>query len=150
MLTLTRKTLLAGFICVLLGAFVAWHGAGYSIGTLGEVGAGLFPAALGGLLLLIGLALLGQAFLAMGEDTGISLNLRPYIAIPGALAAFALTIDRFGMLPAVALTTVIASLADPNSSKIGTLLLALGLMALTYVLFVLVLQIPLAAVRWGA
>ena len=64
------------------------------------------------------------------------------------MIVFALTINRFGLLPAVALATAISSLADPDMSKRSILFLTIGLMVLTYIVFVLILQIPLTPVMW--
>ena len=122
MLTLPRKNLLAGLFCVLLGAFVAWRGYGYSIGTLSNVGPGFFPFVLGSILVLCGLGVGAQALRV--PDVSVSMNLRPYLAIPGAIILFALTINRLGVIPAV------------------------GLVVLVYGIFVMILRIPLDPIAW--
>ncbi|MGF7159356.1 uncharacterized membrane protein YidH (DUF202 family) [Rhodoligotrophos appendicifer] len=147
MLTLPRKTLLAGLVCMMLGAFVAWRGYDYSIGNLSHVGAGFFPAVLGLILVASGIGLAIQG-LRIRKEAGPVINLRSYLTIPGAVIVFALTINRFGLLPAVALATAISSLADPDMSKRSILFLTIGLMVLTYIVFVLILQIPLTPVMW--
>lgn len=146
MLTLPGKNLLAAAFCILLGGYVAWGGWGYSIGTLSNIGPGFFPFALGSILVLCGLGVGAQALREV--DAAVSMSLRPYLAIPGAIILFALTINRLGVIPAVVLTTAVASLADRSSTVRGTLLLVAGLVVLVYVVFVMILRIPLDPITW--
>jgi hypothetical protein len=146
MLTLPRKRLLAGVFCILLGAFVSWRGYDYSIGTLSNIGAGFFPFMLGVTLVLCGIGISLQALRNL--DSSITIAIRPYLMIPGAIVVFALTISRFGVLPAVFLTTLVASFASGKSRIWETLVLAGVLVALVYVIFILILRIPLDPVMW--
>lgn len=147
MLTLPRPNLLAGLVCILLGGFVAWRGYGYSIGTLDNIGPGLFPAILGAVLLLCGVGLCIQA-IREGDDRRVEIALRSYLAIPGAIVLFALTIDRFGVLPSVVVATVVASFASSENSWRSTAVVACLLMALVYTVFIAVLGIPLEPYMW--
>jgi hypothetical protein len=133
MLTLPRKQLLAGVFCILLGAFVSWRGYDYSIGTLSNIGAGFFPFMLGAILMLCGIGVSLQALRNL--DSSITIAIRPYLMIPGAL-------------PAVFLTTLVASFASGKSRIWETLVLAGVLVALVYVIFILILHIPLDPVMW--
>ena len=146
MVQIPRKNLLAGFFCILVGICIVWRGFAYSIGTLSNIGPGFLPFLLGSILLICGVGISIQA--ARRTDAPFRINLRPYLAIPGAVIVFAGSMEFFGVLPAVALTTLAASLADPDSSLIGTAALALALMVLVYVVFILILRIPIQPFAW--
>lgn len=146
MLILPRKQLLAGIFCFLLGSFVCWRGYGYSIGTLSNIGAGLFPFILGVILMLCGLGVSLQAL--RGVDSSFTIAVRPYLIIPGAIMVFALAISHVGVLPAVLLTTLVSSFASGRSRILETLVLGGVLMALVYVVFILILRIPIEPFIW--
>ncbi|WP_161142771.1 tripartite tricarboxylate transporter TctB family protein [Propylenella binzhouense] len=146
MLTLPRKNLLAGLFCILLGAFIAWRGRSYGIGTLEAPDPGFFPVALGTILFLCGVGLSIGAL--KQPDVGVELNLRPYLLIPAALVLFAVTIDRFGLIPSVALVTIVATLSLRGHSLRAVLFLTCCMIALVYVVFVLMLSMPLKPFMW--
>lgn len=146
MQTLPRKNLIAGLFCILLGAFITWNGSGYGIGTLERPDPGFLPVILGSILLLCGGGITIGAL--RQSDTDIKINLRPYVAIPLALVLFALMIDRFGLVPSVAVTTLVSSLGQRNQSLLGVLALTGMLVVFTYAVFVLVLNMPLEPFMW--
>lgn len=141
------RDMIGGAVLFAGGAFVVGYAVTqYQLGSLARMGPGLFPAALGILLCLFGIALAIQALLRPG--TLPSVKLRPLIFVLASILVFGLTIRRFGIAPAVVLLTLVASLADPRLSWPKAMLLAAGLAMLAVLIFNVALDIPIAAVIW--
>ena len=69
---------------------------------------------------------------------------RPVLSVTGSVLLFALLIERAGLVPAVAVTAVVASLGSPGVSVREALLLAAALAAGMSLLFVGLLGQPFA------
>ena len=117
------------------------------LGTLRQMGPGMFPVGLGGLLFLIGTGIFVPG-LARSE-TLPTIKLRPLIAVLGAVATFALLIDRFGLFPAIVASTVLSSLAVAGNRPLTVFMLCLLLMLLAWIIFTVILQLPIALWSWG-
>lgn len=63
-------------------------------------------------------------------------GLRPGLAIVGSVLVFALLIERAGLVPAVTLTALVASLGSPNVNIRSAVMLSLGLAVAMALLFV--------------
>lgn len=140
------KPVLSGAFCITFGGAVLWGALEYRFGTVRAMGPGFAPAVLGGLLMAIGAGLL---LMGLRDHARVpALNLRPLFLIVGALAAFGLTIGRFGLVPAVFLTVMIAGLAEREANRMSHVLLALGMLGLVYGVFVVMLGLPIPLLRW--
>ncbi|MBP2231926.1 putative tricarboxylic transport membrane protein [Azospirillum agricola] len=132
------------------GLFVAtgtaWLGlaGGYAIGNAGRMGPGFFPALVAGLLLAVGAAIGGTA-LARGSERFEPFRLRPLAAVLGSVLVFGLAVDRLGLLLTAVLLVVIAGQSLPGGGLRQTLLLAAGLAAACWLLFIVLLGVPLEA-----
>lgn len=69
-------------------------------------------------------------------------SIRPCIAIVASVLAFALLIERGGLIPAVMLTVLVASRACRELRRRDALLLAIGLAAVVSLIFVGLLAQP--------
>ena len=117
---------------------------GYGIGTVTAMRAGFFPLAVSVLAAGIGVGLIVEGWLTgIGEMS--ALEWRPLLAIAASIAAFALTIGRFGFVPAVVAAVAIGSLGDPRSRPLGVVLLAISCCAGVWAIFVLGLGLNLPA-----
>lgn len=116
------------------------------LGSLRQMGPGMFPVGLGGILFLIGAGILIGAWFQTEKLP--SVNWRALAAVLAALAAFALLIEHFGLLPAIAASTVLSSLAAPGSKPLGVLWLSVALMFVAWLIFVLILQLPVPVLAW--
>ena len=72
--------------------------------------------------------------------------LRPCLAIPGSVLAFALLIERTGFLPAVVATVLVASLGAGTLTVRQALLLAITVAVVMAILFVGLLDQPFTLV----
>jgi hypothetical protein len=120
----------------------------YDLGTLSAMGPGMFPAGAAGVLGFFGLLILVPALLRSGN--AIHIEWRPLLGVLLSIGVFAATIETLGLVPATTALVVISVLADTRLRLRNMLILATGLAALAYLLFIKVLALPLAAVHWGA
>ena len=119
-----------------------WFGRELSVGTAFRMGPGYIPRLLTWIVFGFGLLLLARAFLLHGPDLA-PWPLRPIVLVLGAMAAFALTVERGGLLIASGLVVGLAALASPQNRWRSVLGLSVGLAAAVCVLFPWLLQLPL-------
>jgi hypothetical protein len=141
------RDLVAGTLLLALGLFVALYAAGhYRIGDPAHMGPGFFPVAMGCTLAALGVVIVLFAF----RKTLHALQpppfaLRPLIAVPAAILAFSLLIERLGLVPATVVLTSIAALAERPFQLRRTVVLAAGLALISWLIFTLALQMSLPA-----
>jgi putative tricarboxylic transport membrane protein len=132
----------AGLLFIAAGAIGLWEGSDYAMGTIIQMGPGYVPRALSWLLLVIGAALVGRGVATIGPGIAPSL-IRPQILILLAIIVFGLTIERFGLAPAVVAATILAALASREMKWIETVALAVLLAAVSVGLFIYLLSQPM-------
>ncbi len=139
--------IVGGLLLVVLGVWFASHAlAEYSYGTARRMGPGYFPAWVGFILAGLGVAIAALGLLRSGDR--IHIRLRPALAVIASTAVFGLTVERFGVVPAVVLLTFVAALAERSFRPVRTALLAAFLSVVAVVLFGWGLGIPFQAFRW--
>jgi hypothetical protein len=143
------RDLIAGGVMLVLGGAIAIQALrGYNIGSLGHIGPGMLPMAMGlGMAAtgaLIALAALFRPRVSFGD-----IDLRALGWVTASGLAFAWLAPRFGMLPAVAGLVLVASLANREVTLPRAVLLAVGLSGLCYVIFSLGLGVALPPLRWN-
>ncbi len=144
---LANRDALAGCLFAAIGAFAFFAARDYPVGTLGEMGPGYFPRALGGLLMLLGGAVLVRGLRRLHPVEG------PWAW--GALALLTLSmlvfgagIERVGLVPALALLLPIAALAGREFRLVEVLLLTALLCLSAVAIFVWGLKLPYALFAW--
>lgn len=148
-----RRDLIGGILLALTGAAAATYSlAHYSLGTIHRMGAGMVPTALGVLLTLfgIGIALSGWRRQGTEEVSPMKIFASVPVFIGAAILAFFVLIPRFGLIPAVFVTSMLASLAEGEIRLLRSLGVAVFLCVLTYILFVLGLRLTIPAFAWPA
>jgi hypothetical protein len=142
----------AGLFVILVGGYAAWEASSYPLGSLQSIGSGFFPMMLGLLALPVGVAILWEAATRLaapsGEADDEQAELRPMLAVVGALLAFTLLIDRAGLAPAIFSAAVLASLAEREFRPVSVVLLAAGLAAVCAAIFVFALKLPIQIFAW--
>jgi hypothetical protein len=117
-----------------------------SLGTASSMGPGAFPAGLGVVLAVLGAMIALPALFQSGEFP--SIEVRPLLAVLGAILIFALVMESFGLVPAVTALTFIAGLADRRLSLLGTAALAAALSTIATLIFRTGLGLPIPIVSW--
>lgn len=143
--TSVRRDVCAGLMFI---AFGLWgFAAAYNLetGTLSEMGPGFFPRAASSLLILFGLAIGATGLTKNAARLELPWTLRPILMIVIASLAFALLLERAGIVLAISANIFIGVLAGERPSLPVLLLLTMSLIAASIVLFVLALgmQIPI-------
>lgn len=139
---------LTGLIFMALGAIgllIAWR---YEFGTSTEMGPGYFPRVLSGLLIAFGLVILVR-----GLRSGVSVDgiwaWVPLALVTLSIVLFGATIERLGLVPAVALLIVVCAYAG-HEFKLGEITVLTAVMAaFAAVVFVWGLSLPYPLFAWN-
>jgi hypothetical protein len=143
---LALKDLLAGGIFIALGVAFAAGSLAYDIGTPVRMGPGYFPLVLGVVLAGLGVLVIVKGFIAgEGEPIG-DVDWRAVILITAALLFFGLTVRGLGVVGALFGASLLAALARSQTSRREALVIAVGLTALSVVIFIVALQLRLPLV----
>ena len=137
--------ILAGLIFVAFGLAFAITSLSYELGTPLRMGPGYFPLALGGILVFLGLLIAGKGFIPSSSAEGRfgSVPWRALCLIVVAVLFFGLTVRGLGLVPATAVTALLAALASSRTSILAAVAIAAGLTVLCVLIFVVALQLRL-------
>ena len=146
MYKLDYRDLLAGAILIIVGLSVAiFATAEYEIGTPRQMGPGMFPVALGYLLAILGVAIMGPALFRGGAP--LHNEVRPLLACLVGILLFALTIERVGLLVAIFALVLCSAMANKEVRIKSALLLATCLALMGVAIFVWGLGVPMSIVK---
>jgi hypothetical protein len=114
--------ILAGLIFVVFGLAFAVTSLSYELGTPLRMGPGYFPLVLGGILVFLGLLIMGKGFVSGSSDATRLGNVpwRALCLIVLAVLVFGLTVRGLGIVPATALTALLAAMASYRTSLLGS------------------------------
>jgi hypothetical protein len=141
------QDVLGGLALAALGVFAAVYAQRYEFGDLNRMGPGFFPASLGVLLALLGVLIALPALFRSGPP--ILVRWKTFALVMASIVAFALTLKVLGLIFATMLAVVLASMADDDTQWKGRLLIAVGVAALTYLIFGLGLRMVLPVWPWS-
>lgn len=131
---------IGGAVLVALAAIFMIGGVELGLGSPFRLGTGAFPFLTGALLACLGGAIIAQDLRSDGlAETPDWIS---FLAISAALAVFASSADRTGLLPAAFLTTVIASAPDRSLSWPGKCALGAVVALGAWLLFIKGLGLP--------
>jgi len=142
------RDIIGGMILIGLGLFTTFYTLdSYKLGTVSNMGAGMFPMALGVLLTGLGVLIMAPAFFRSG--TPVAFAARPFFACLGSILLFALGIKYIGMVPAIMLLVMTATLADKTLDMKGRIILAALVTLLAVVIFTYGFGMTLVWFKWG-
>ena len=144
MLTYSPRDIVAGAIFAAFGGAVAWIGSGYRLGSMTNMGPGFAPVAAGGILATLGLLVAGRGLFVPGRPIP-ALQMYLLAMIVGPVFVFGVAIETLGLILACVLLVVVCRLASRPAQWRETILLAFGLTAFTWILFVRLLGFPFDA-----
>lgn len=143
------RDLVAGTVLVAVGIGVAaYAAANYRLGEVTSMGPGIFPLALGVVLVGLGLLIAVVPMLRTAEVVIPEFNGRALLSVLAAAVTFALTAMPFGMFPAVVLMTLVSTLADPQFRLLPAIGLAVVLAVGATLLFSVGLGVSIPPFRW--
>jgi hypothetical protein len=138
---------IGGTILVLAGGFVIAESLRYSFGTLARMGPGMLPAALGSILIALGIIV----FLAAEAEKPaeqVPVAARPAVSVLAAVLAFALLAETAGLVIATTALVFIAGIADPHHGLRTLMALSACLAVFVWLVFVEALGIPFRLFVW--
>jgi putative tricarboxylic transport membrane protein len=135
---LDRKDVLAGLLFMAVAILGLWVSRDYPIGTALRMSTGYVPRLLLWVLLLLGAAILISGIRTADAEGDLepSGSWRAIILIPAALVAFALSLERLGLIVACALLIGIGSLAGRGLRLTEVVGAGILLAFLTWAIFV--------------
>jgi hypothetical protein len=135
MRTLITKDVLAGLLFMAFGAAGLWLGADYRMGTMSRMGPGYMPRVLCWSLVAVGVVVMLRGVFA-GYEAIRSGRWRPIACITFGIIAFALLIDRMGLLAAGSVLVALGSLGGPEFKWREAVVLVVVLLAVCVGIFV--------------
>ena len=135
--TLARADVLSGLLFIAIAAFGLWASRNYPVGTALRMGTGYMPRLLCWLLLGLGAIVLSQGLRQQAVPLRSSPQAwRAVLSVTAALVAFGLSIERLGLVLAILLLTGLGALATSALRPLETAIAALGLIALSWSIFI--------------
>jgi hypothetical protein len=110
----------AGLLYLALGGAAVFIARDYDFGTAGRMGPGYFPSLIGGCLALIGAVSILRS-IVVSSDPARQVAWRPLALITASVILFAAALPRIGLVPALVVLLLIATLArrEAHFSLIG-------------------------------
>lgn len=142
----SNRDLWAGLMLIATGAAATLLAREYPSGSVLRMGPGYFPRALGGILIVLGIAVLIMG-LRGGEKVQGGWSPRALIVLPLSMVLFGVLVEHAGFVPAMAVL-VFGSAAAGREFKLGEVLLLTGLLtALSVAVFVWGLGLPYPLIK---
>jgi Tripartite tricarboxylate transporter TctB family len=143
-----------GLFFVALGALAMYLARTHKMGSALDMGPGYFPMWLGGIMILIGVAIAGLAFARSAPESEAEAMegwaLRPWLVLPASLAAYALLMDAdAGFVPSLFVLIVGCALAHRDVNWRETLLLAVCVTAGAVAIFSYGIGVPYPLFWWS-
>lgn len=135
--------ILAGLFVGGIGLFFFLGAAEYPMGQINRMGPGFVPRSLGAIGIGLGLIIMTGAVRGPGRLPRVSW--RAVGSIAGAIVLFAIVLPRLGLVVATLLASIVSMLGNPDAD-LRMIALTSGTIALVcWVLFILVLGLPIPA-----
>lgn len=134
--------LATGLLLVAIGVAAFWIGADYPMGSAQRPGTGVLPRILAWCLMGTGAILCAKALTV--EGPGLTRwAWRPVVMITLASIAFALTVDRLGLVVAMLISMTLAALGTPETRWREYAIFAVFMVALGVGMFIYGLRMPM-------
>jgi hypothetical protein len=141
LILLVRKDVLSGLMFIGIAALGLWLSRNYPIGTALRMGTGYVPRLLCWILLGLGVIVLVQGLrrqeTAPAAEGSELKRLWPVLVVTASLITFALAIEQLGLVLSVLLLIGIGALAAPGIKAWEAAAAALGLIVLSWAIFIL-------------
>jgi hypothetical protein len=142
------QDLVGGLALTALGLFAAYYAhEHYEIGNLRRMGPGFFPVSLGLTLAVLGVLVALPAWFRQGPV--IRPAWKTLFLVISSLLVFSFTLKTLGLVVATVLAVLLSSLADQSIRWKNRGLLCVGVSAVTYLIFIMGLNMVLPIWPWS-
>ena len=131
-----------GLLFLALGIAAFYLGADYSMGTLQRPGSGVLPRLLAWALIAVGAILSLKSLAIEGPGLG-NWQLRPLLLVPAATLAFALLVDRAGLVVAMLASMTLTALGTPETRWREFAIFTVIMLAIGVSMFIKLLGMPI-------
>jgi putative tricarboxylic transport membrane protein len=145
-----NRDFLAGLLFMVLGGVAVVLARDFPLGTTMRMGPGYFPTAIGGILFLFGVYVLGRGVRSRVQVRG-AWGWRPLALVTLSIVVFGFLLERLGLVPAALAMFFVAAAAGPEFRFKEVLLLAIVMTAFSVLVFIWGLKLPyplLPGVLW--
>jgi len=147
MLSRDYRDIVGGLLLMIFGLWVTWYSyAHYELGTFRRMAPGMFPMFLGLILAVFGLIIAVPAWFRTGPKPYIRFW-SPLFVLVG-VAAFALLVRPYGLIPAILGVTLISSLAELKIRPLSLSILCAVLCLIAWLTFRVGLGLPMPMLIW--
>ena len=129
------KDFWSGLLFLAIGLAGAMLARNYAFGSTLRMGPGFMPTVLSWITAGLGVIVIAKSLSTEGAPVG-RFHLLPMVLVFAAILAFALTIERFGLIVATVATVLIGGLASREAGPVERIALAVGLAAFCGLVFV--------------
>jgi putative tricarboxylic transport membrane protein len=134
---LARADVLSGLLFIAVAAFGLWISRDYPVGTALRMGTGYVPRLLCWMLLGLGVIILVQGLRQPAPPLrSTTIAWRAILSVTIAIVAFALSLERLGLVLAIVLLTGIGALATRSLRPLETAVAAIALIVLSWGIFI--------------
>lgn len=144
---LANRDFLAGLVCLILSIFVLWQAQDYSTGTLRNMGPGYVPRALGFSLGALGLVIIASSAKTATEFPRI--NVRALFCITVGVLVFTFLMNPAGLFIATIALVFLCGLSEKQFKPLRLSVLSLALCLMSYLIFILGLNMPIRLFPWS-
>lgn len=148
----TRRTdwnnIIASLIVIAISLAFGYMAVGYGIGSTRQMGAGYFPLALSIIGGVLGVVVLIRTIIAPCPEEQ-PVDLRRILFVCAAFVVFALGIAPMGLFATIIATTVVGSFAHREARLHESVLLGAGLAVAIWLIFVVLLGLPMRVLPGG-
>lgn len=139
---LLSKPMLAGWVFVVIGLAGFFGSQSYDLGTATNMGPGYFPRLLAILMIMLGCCALIEQLIRRRHEIMPVPNVKPLLFVVCGVALFGALIDAYGLVAAVAASSLVFCYDRLRRRKLEALLIAAILSGFTALLFIYILQLP--------
>ncbi|MGN6283817.1 MAG: tripartite tricarboxylate transporter TctB family protein [Afipia sp.] len=144
-----KRDLCSGLLVSLIGAGAILQGVQYPLGTLANIGPGMFPTGIGALLTVVGIAIAVSGLNVRDERENRAPDWRGWGCIIGGTLAFAILGAYAGLVAATFALVFISALGDRTNTILQAAILAAAMVVVSVVVFWWALQLQMPLLPWS-
>jgi nitrogen fixation-related uncharacterized protein len=144
-----KRDLCGGLLVSLIGVGAVLQGMQYPLGTLSDLGPGMFPTGIGTLLILVGIAIAASGLNTRDESEDRPPDWRGWGCIIGGTLAFAILGAYAGLIIATFALVFISALGDRKNTVLQAATLAVAMVVVSIVVFWWALKLQMPLLPWS-